>query len=630
MCGLVGMINMDGEPVSSEILKEMTNSLFHRGPDGEGQYIDRSVGLGHRRLAIIDLSEAANQPMVHESKNLIIAYNGEVYNFGELRQELKQLGHRFRTSSDTEVVLHSYEQWGVNCLSRFNGMFAFAIWDKIKNQMFLARDRYGIKPLYYTGVGDTFLFASEIKAFLRHPKYSPAMSHKHLLEYFTFQNIFSDGCLFQDVYMLPAGHFMLISGDGTEINRKQYWDFNFEEPANPASEEEYQEELQRLVYEAVKRQLVSDVEVGTYLSGGMDSGTITAIAAEDLPYLNSFTCGFDMTSVSGIEQGIDERSKAEALSYFCKTEHYEVVLKAGDLERCMNRLIWHLEDPRVGQCYPNYYVSRLASKFCKVVLSGAGGDELFAGYPWRYYRAVVNDNFDDYIDKYYKYWHRLIPNRFMPLLFKKDIWQDIKNTRTIDVFRNVFPQNATKPQSPEEYVHKSLYFEAKTFLHGLLLVEDKLSMSHGLESRVPFLDNELVDFSQKIPLRYKLANLDEVVRINENALGNKATQYYQKTRDGKRILREVMSKFVPAEVTERVKQGFSAPDATWFRGDSVEYLKSIIFSNNAHIYDYFEPKTVRMLANEHFEAKENRRLLLWSLLSLEQWCRVFMKPFSEL
>ena len=233
------------------------------------------------------------------------------------------------------------------------------------------------------------------------------------------------------------------------------------------TEQEYYEELDFLFKQAVKRQLVSDVPVGAYLSGGIDSGAITAIAAKQLPWMTSFTCGFDLHSASGIELGFDEREKAEYMSYLFKTEHYEMILKAGDMERVMPKLIHHLEEPRVGQSYPNYYIAQLASKFVKVVLAGTGGDEFFGGYPWRYYRAVVNDNFEDYIDKYYLFWQRLIPNKSIKKVFAP-VWDEVKHIWTRDIFRDVFKRHAGTLEKPEDYVNHSLYFEAKTFLHGLL------------------------------------------------------------------------------------------------------------------------------------------------------------------
>lgn len=626
MCGIAGYINLDGSPASREIVRRMTDAIAHRGPDGEGQVGAGPAGFGNRRLAIIDLSDAAAQPMEYDG--LVLTYNGELYNFRELREELERLGHSFRSRSDTEVVLHAYAEWREGCLDRFNGMFGFAVWDSRRRELFLARDRYGVKPVYYTFAGQAVVFGSEIKALLQHPSVNVRLSLPHLLEYFTFQNIFTDGTLFEGVKLLPPGHWLRVGLGGATPIVRRYWDFQFTEQ-DGASDEEYMEELDRLFRQSVERQLVADVAVGAYLSGGMDSGSITAVAARHLPHLSTFTGGFDLTSAAGLELGFDERAKAERLSYLLKTEHYEAVLKAGDMERCLPALVWALEDPRVGQSYPNYYISRLASKFVKVVLSGTGGDELFAGYPWRYYRAVVNDDLDHYVEKYYRFWHRLIPNSEIKRLFQPAVWSEIADIRTIDTFRDVLP-DTHPPRSPEEYVNYSLYLEAKTFLPGLLLVEDKLSMAHSLETRVPFLDNDLVEFAQRVPLRLKLRDLEHVIKLNENEPGPKTQRYYERTRDGKLILRRALAKYVSDDLASQVKQGFSGPDASWFRGESIEYINALVHSDDALMYEFLEPEAVRDLVGEHLDGRQNRRLLLWSLLNFEHWCRNFLQPDSAL
>jgi len=623
LCGVAGILNRTGEPVSPVVLKRMTDVIAHRGPDGEGFYIDGALGLGHRRLAIIDLSPAGHQPMATGDGRFVLSYNGEVYNFRELRVELESLGHRFHSRTDSEVVLKALAQWGERALLRFNGMFALALWDKQRQRLLLARDRYGIKPLYYRWCGDTLLFGSEIKALRAHPAFRSEMDSEALIEYLTFQNYFTNRTLFKDVHLLPAGTCMWIDAAGRQRpEASRYWDFSFSEPERHASDSEWLEELDRLMRQAVSRQLVSDVDVGAYLSGGMDSGSVTALAAKELPYIKSFTCGFDLHSASGVELSYDERETAEYMSYCFRTEHYEMVLKAGDMERVMPRLAWHLEEPRVGQSYPNFYVAQLASKFVKVVLCGTGGDELFAGYPWRYYRAVVNDDFEHYVDKYYAFWQRLIPNRHLREVLDP-IWSEVSHVWTRDILRNVFAKHAETLTRPEDYINHSLYLEAKTFLHGLLVVEDKLSMAHSLETRVPFLDNDLVDFAMKIPTRLKLGNLTEVVQLNENEPGPKTARYFQRTRDGKLILRKVMERHIPAAITEREKQGFSAPDASWFKGDSIDYVRRRLYNPRARIYNFLSAHAVHGLVDEHLEGKQNRRLLIWSLLSLEEWCERF-------
>jgi asparagine synthase (glutamine-hydrolysing) len=268
-------------------------------------------------------------------------------------------------------------------------------------------------------------------------------------------------------------------------------------------------------------------------------------------------------------------------------------------------------------------VAQLASKFVKVVLSGAGGDELFAGYPWRYYRAIGSDNFEEYIDKYYAYWQRLIPNKVIEQVFKP-IWPEVRHVWTRDIFRDVFTQGSPQLTRPEDYINQSLYFEAKTFLHGLLVVEDKLSMAHGLETRLPFLDNELVDFAMRLPVRLKLANLGEVSRLNENEPGRKADRYLRRTNDGKLLLRKVMARYIPQEIAYAKKQGFSAPDASWFKGESIDYVRREILEGRGRLYDYLDREAVRGLVNEHLEGRQNRRLLIWSLLSVEWWLRRFL------
>lgn len=619
MCGIAGYINSTGDVVSPVILKAMTDAIAHRGPDGEGHWCEGGVGFGHRRLAILDLSSAGKQPMMSHDQRFVLTYNGEVYNFQELKAELQSYGYRFNSETDSEVVLAAFSRWQHKAFERFNGMFALAIWDRKDRVLTLARDRYGIKPLYYKEERERLIFGSEQKAITAVPDIEKNIDKSALLEYFTFQNIFSDRTLIDGIKLLPAGYYATydLSRKYSTLNIIQYWDYNFSEPTEKADDEEYREELSRLFKQAVNRQLVTDVELGSYLSGGMDSGSITAVAAQSYPYMKTFTCGFDLNSASGLELAFDERSKAEYMSYHFKTEHYEMVLKSGDMERCLPKLAYHLEEPRVGQSYPNYYAAQLASKFVKVVLSGAGGDELFGGYPWRYYRAVVNDDFEHYIDKYYQFWQRLIPNRDLQKVFSP-IWEDVKHVWTRDIFRDVFKHHSEQLYSPEDYINHSLYFEAKTFLHGLLVVEDKISMAHGLESRVPFLDNDLVDFAMKCPVHLKLNNLSEVVRLNENEVGKKTRKYFQKTKDGKQILRDVMNGFIPNDITKAEKQGFSAPDASWFKGESIDFVKSKLMTGDAGIYRYMDERVIREQINRHLSGEENKRLLIWSLLNIEE------------
>ncbi len=610
--------------MSQPILQRMTDVIAHRGPDGQGHFVDGAVGFGHRRLAIIDLSAAAHQPMSGETNDVVMIFNGEIYNFQPLRLELEALGHRFHSQTDSEVIVHGFEEWGESCVERFNGMFAFALLDRAGRRVLLVRDRYGVKPIYWYQRGDVFLFASEIKAILEHPAVRREVHAPALNEYFTFQNIFSDATLFEGVRLLMPGSILSIDLErGAQPRITRYWDFPFPREPIRIDEAEASEQLEALFAQAVTRQLISDVPIGSYLSGGMDSGSITAVAGSHLRRLRTFTGGFDLSSASGLELGFDERQSAEALANALRTEHYEVVMHAGDMEEVLPELIWHLEDLRVGQCYPNYYVARLASKFVKVVLSGAGGDELFGGYPWRYYRGLDGARGSDFVRHYYDFWQRLVPDEDKVKLFTPSVLSRVGETSPFERFRTIFEGYPGQLDDRESYVTASLYFELKTFLHGLLVVEDKVSMAHSLETRVPFLDNDLVDFAVSLPLRMKLRNLDHVLAMDENDPA-KRQHYAQQSSDGKAILRGAMAKFLPADVSSRVKQGFSAPDASWFRGHSIDYLNKLLRDPRALIFEFLEPKYVTRILDEHSSGQVNHRLLIWSLLSFEWWCRNFL------
>ena len=625
MCGIAGYLNLNGKPADDRVLRRMARAIAHRGPDGEGVFTDGALGFAHRRLAIIDLTEAAAQPMESSDGRFVLSYNGEVYNYRELRAQLEGKGMRFRSTSDTEVVLAAFEAWGDDALKRFNGMFALSLWDRKTKRLVLARDRFGVKPLYFCETGSSFLFGSEIKAILAHGALGAALDPAALAEYLGFQNFFTTNTLFKSVRTLQPGT-ILVHENG-KCRQLRYWDYDFSEPEQPLPKGELVEKLGELFERAVSRQLVSDVPVGTYLSGGMDTGAITALAAQSMPHLCSFTIGFDLTSASGLELGFDERQTAERMSYLFKTEHYEMVLKAGDMERVMPSLVWHLEEPRVGQSYPNFYAAKLASRFGKVVLSGAGGDELFAGYPWRYYRAAGAADFDSYVDTYFDFWQRMVSteeHRALLAPLGASACVDLKQ-----IFRDVFTEKADQLTRPEDYVNHSLNFEARTFLHGILTVEDKLSMAHGLESRVPFLDNDLVDFAMHdVPVRTKLGHLDAAIRLDENEPGAKTQRYFQKTRDGKLILRELMQRYLPEDIAGGLKQGFSAPDASWFRGESIDYVRRTLLDRNAAIFTFLDRKTVEQIVSRHLSGSENRRLFIWSLLYLESWCQKFLGASS--
>jgi asparagine synthase (glutamine-hydrolysing) len=679
MCGIVGAISLDHRPLAVRRLKGMVDAIRHRGPDDAGYLVSRltpqrglarefgaaftdrqfaadhpalpvidapegqqilarepwNLFLGHRRLSIIDLTPGAHQPMTDTTQSLWLIYNGEIYNFLELREQLVGLGHTFITRSDTEVVLHAYEEWGIRCVDRFNGMFAFALWDNRTGLLHLARDRYGIKPLYYLQRDRTFFFASEIKAMLPYLDRPPDVDLLALNEYFSFQNTFSDRTLFEGVRLLPPGHYMTIHLGTGRVSASRYWDFNFTgDLALPKADIESQ--LVDLIRQAAIRQTISDVPVGCYLSGGMDSGTLAAVTADHLGRIRTFTGGFDLSEAAAHEMSFDERESAEQMANAFQSEHYECVLHSGDMEAVMPRLIRHLEDLRVGQCYPNFYIARLASKFVKVVLAGTGGDELFGGYPWRY-AAAVGPTHEDYIKRYYQYWKRLVRNRDKPRLFDSDVVASLRTLRddgavpfvdhTLSVFNRVFPDHVSAATLGAQ-VANSLYFECKTFLHGLLIVEDKLSMAHSLETRVPFLDNTLVDFACRIPIGLKVAGINQLERMDENLL-RKKEEYRSRMHTGKNILRQAMARILPPDVTGARKQGFSAPDESWFRGRAEEYIRQTLLDPAARIHEYLNPAFVEQTLDEHITGRQNRRLLIWSFLSFENWLEQYQTPAAQ-
>jgi asparagine synthase (glutamine-hydrolysing) len=668
MCGIVGALSLGEQGLDSTFFLEMTRALKHRGPNDAGclavgslagenaarphlltedafskehpelPCLDREDGqallqgglwdvfLGHRRLSILDLSPRGHQPMASPSGRCWISYNGEVYNFRELRDALSREGQDFHTGTDTEVVLAAYEHWGESFVEHLNGMFALALWDSRERRLLLARDRYGIKPLYLYQDQDTLLFASEIKGILPYLKTKPEVDLLALDEYFAFQNILSDRTLFARVRILPPGKTLSAHLGGPVRAAKQYWDFEFR-PFRERSEQEVQEELFEKIERAVERQCVSDVEIGSYLSGGLDSGTVATITARTRGRINTFTAGFEMTDAAPHELPFDERRQAERMAHFLETDHYQTVLGPDHMEAAMADLVWHLEDLRVGQCYPNFYAAHLASRFNRVVMSGMGGDELFGGYPWRY-AAAIGDDHDHYIENYYRYWQRLVDGDAKPWLYTPDLGAEILSRsggsfrdHCLSCFQAVFPHEL-RTQSIFDQVNYSLYFECKTFLHGLLIVEDRLSMAHSLETRVPLLDNELVEFACGIPIALKVNQLENIHPLDEN-MSRKKRRYQPNIKTGKNILRKTMQRFLPEEVTQGRKQGFSAPDESWFRGAAKGWVRDQLLGPEARNGDYLNRVFIQETLRQHVTGEKNKRLLIWSLLSFETLLRRF-------
>lgn len=625
MCGIAGILDLrQRATVPHETLRLMTDALSHRGPDDEGSYVDRYVGLAHRRLAVIDPSPAGHQPMVASDGKTAVVFNGTIYNFLELRSLLQAEGHRFVSRSDTEVLVHGWEQWGEGLVEKLNGHFSFAVWDARIRKLFLVRDRFGTRPLYWANLNGLWLFASEIKAILAHPAYSPDINYEALYEYFTFQNVFRAHTIFRDVNLVSPANIMTIDAENGRHQRRSYWDYDFGQADSKLKPEEAAEHTRELLSQAVRRQLVADVPVGAYLSGGMDSGSIVAMASQVLQRMHTFTCGWHMDNVEGAEANFDERAQAEQLSYLFSTEHYEQVVGHNDVSWALPKVVYHLEDLRLGMSYGQFYIARLASKFVKVCLAGTGGDELFGGYPWRYFRVSRSLGKQEFFDNYYEYWQRLVPDSLRHDLFQPHFLDRVQDRDMRRVLTRVFTfQPRHSFASSEDHIANSLYFEAKTFLHGLLLVSDKLAMAHGLEERLPFLDNDLVEFAQKIPVGLKLRNLDKWQRKDENLIAKKKS-YYTEFNDGKNILRQAMRGILPASVTDCRKQGFSSPDESWYRGANMLYAVKTLLNRRALCHDLINPVAIQSILEEHWRGETNHRLLIWSLLCFEFWLRIFL------
>ncbi len=624
MCGIAGIFNLSGHPVALRQMQQMATAIAHRGPDGEGFFVKDNIGLAHKRLAILDTSALGSQPMTSKNDEWVIVFNGCIYNFLELKQELKSKGHTFISQTDTEVITEGLAAYGPAFFERLNGMFAIAAWNKKEETLYLSRDRFGVKPLYYWFNGKSLVFSSEIKAIIKHPDYKIGVDYNALNQYFTFQNVFTYNTLFKGVTMLPPANTVKITTQSSDILHHSWWDYDFTRADENMSFEDAVDLTKKGFERAVARQMIADVPVGSYLSGGIDSGSITAVASRHVDRICTFTAGFDMSEVTGVEANYDERRDAELMANYFKTEHYEQVINAGDLSWSLPRLVWHLEDLRVGMSYPNYYISRLASKFVKVCLQGTGGDELYGGYPWRYYRVFKSLNQSEFFDSYYGFWQRLVSDKDKSKLFNATTFRNISLDEPRKVFERVFTFNDKLGyDTPEQHIENSLYFEIKTFLPGLLLVGDKLSMANGLEERFPFLDNDLVNIAQKIPVRHKLSNLESMVKVDENEFRTKA-KVYQEFNDGKSVLRKAMFDFLPEKIVNRKKQGFSAPDESWYRGENAKYVRELLLGKKAVSSEFLDAGYIEKIIREHTEKHINHRLLIWSFLCFEWWCKIYL------
>lgn len=610
MCGIAGIFNLDGAPVQIEILRGMGEIMAHRGPDDSGLFAQGSVGLAHRRLSIIDLSPLGHQPMWTVDGRFGITYNGEVYNYVELKKELAQLGHTFQSNSDTEVILEAYREWGEKCVTHFNGMFAFAIWDRVNRNLFLARDRLGVKPLYYFYNGLVFLFASEIKALLQHPGLWARPNRTAIREYVDYSFTLGSATWFEGVKQLLPGHYMLVDADG--VREVEYWDVRVEaEGAGPPDETQLVEQLRDLLADAVRLRLRSDVPLGCHLSGGLDSSAVVAFASQEL--------GTAVKTFNGrFAEGLyyDESSYARLVAGRFKTDHQEVLIRYEDLAELITRLVWFMDEPAVGPgIVPQYLVAKLAKAHVQVVLGGQGGDELFAGYH-KYMpiaaRSMVRQlaagrvNIVDALS---------FAGNLTLFLFseRRRLAGYLQRRRrpTGRVSDDAFTPNfrrltahaepvATGPRRNE--LDQALYLDVKQHLRALLQVEDRTSMAVSLESRVPLLDYRIVELAFRIPSELKLKR--------------GVTKY---------VLRRAVQGLLPEEVVgRRDKRGFPTPTREWFRGPLRSWLEGRLLSDSFAQRDIFAPDYVKRIVVEHMVGRADHSQLLWKMLNIELWFRCFV------
>ncbi|MEP6893807.1 MAG: asparagine synthase (glutamine-hydrolyzing) [Gaiellaceae bacterium] len=588
MCGICGLFSLRGGMENPERpIGAMVAALAHRGPDASGVHVDDRAALGSTRLAIIDLV-GGDPPIYSEDRSVCLVYNGEVYDHLAIRSRLERLGHVFASATDSEAVVHAYEQDGIGSVAALNGMFAFAIWDTRRGELHLARDRFGQKPLYYHWDGTTLVFASEIKALLASGRVPVALDPDAMVEALTFQNIVSMRSIVRNVSMVPPGSTLKVDGHGLSITR--YFD-PMPKPDPAIDAREAAKLVEKEFTHAVERHLMSDVDVASYLSGGLDTGSIAAIASATLPRLSTFCIGFDVSGAEGLEAGFDELDDARVLAETLGTHHHDLRLDASDMEMVLPRMMRHLEEPRMNFSYPNYLAAGLTSRWVKVVLSGAGGDELFGGYPWRYAHGAG----DDFPNSYFSYWNRLLtPDELRDALLP-DVLEQVDLERPRAVFDEVMQESEGLPN-----LDRILYYESRTYLHGLLVLEDKLSMAHSLESRVPFLDHELVDLALAIPAAQKV-------------FGPRS----------KELFRQAVADILPSAVVSRRKTGFTPPQGAWFRGPQAAYVRRVL-TERADSRRIFRPRFLERVLKEHESGARERHHLIWTLLCLEWWHRIFI------
>ena len=626
MCGISGKLNFEQDAsVNPALIRAMLDTIRHRGPDDEGIYQGTQVGLGQRRLSIIDLA-SGHQPLSNEDGTIWIVFNGEIYNYRELRTYLLAKGHVFRTQSDTEVIVHLYEELGPQCLGKLRGMFAFAIWDQKTKTLFLARDRVGIKPLYYCLTDESIVFASEVKAILADPAINREIAPEIIDRFLTFLYVPGEETLLKGIRKLAPGCYLHVQNGRQEVRR--YWDLEFSKPEEAPTLKDAEDQLVSLLGETVALHMIADVPVGVLLSGGVDSTAVLGFASERTANeINTFTVGFSDPGV------VDERPYARLAAETFRSRHYDMTITARDFADFMPRYVWHMEEP---VCEPPavamYYVSKMARNHVKVLLSGEGGDEAFAGYnnyrnvvwlerlkrvfpalnntaAWGLsvadswlglprvakYVPLVNARFPDY------YYSRTSnPYRYsgngLGALYSEDFASSIDKQHTIEPVRKLFSNVKT-----ESILNQMLYIDTKTWLPDDLLIKaDKMTMANSLELRVPFLDHKVLEFAASLPSNYKLKGFTT-----------------------KHILKEALSKRVPKQILERRKTGFPVPYETWLRNDFKDLTRSVLMDRKTTERGYFERAAIeKLLACNSDHGAYSKEL--FSLLTLELWHRCFL------
>ncbi len=624
MCGICGKFNFDHQaPIDSELLRSMARSIAHRGPDDEGFYIDGAVGLGFRRLSIIDLA-AGHQPLANEDESVWIVFNGEIYNYQELREGLVQKGHVFRTHTDTEVIVHLYEEFGEACVEKLRGMFAFAIWDSRAKQLFLARDRVGIKPLYYYLSDESLIFASEVKAILCDPAVPREVAPEVIDRFLMFYFVPGEETLLRGIFKLEPGHCMTVR-DGKVVTR-QYWDLDF--TTIHWTEREAEEQLRVILDESVRLHMISDVPVGFLLSGGFDSTALLSIASEQSnARLSTFTLGFSNPGLA------DERPYARLAADAFGADHHEMTITAQEFADFLPKFAWYMEEP---VCEPQavalYYVTRLATKHVKVLLSGEGGDEAFAGYPiyrnvlaierlkrllgparrgisralqmaeattgshrLRKYAPLVGLPFESY---YYSrtYSPSAFFNRQPGAIYSEQFRQSASRQNSLELVSRWMRKSGNSG-----FVNRMLYMDTKTSLpDDLLLKADKMTMANSIELRVPFLDHRLLEFAASLPEHQKVHQF--------------ATKY---------IAKKALSNRIPEAILRRKKVGFPVPYDQWMRGELRDWARDLLLDPNAQTRAYFDRGSVDKLLRMDEATKGYPKEVL-SLVALELWHQAFL------